>query len=80
MEDWLSPLNLVEGLQTYLDIFAKHNLLSPEDLYMSDFKLDDFLQMGITNENDRTTIYYAINPEELANLSIPFLYLSQAHL
>jgi len=26
--------------------------------------------MGITNENDRTAIYYAINPEELDSLGI----------
>jgi hypothetical protein len=70
MEEWLAPLNLVEGVQTYIDIFSNNGLVSPEDLYMSDFKIEDFFNMGVSNENDRTAIYYAINPEELAHLSM----------
>lgn len=69
MDDWLAPLGLVESVENYVEIFRQNNLISPEDLYLSDFKLDDFYNMGITNENDRTAIYYAINPEELDSLA-----------
>lgn len=69
MDDWLAPLNLIESVEKYIELFRVNGLVSPEDLYMSDYKIDDFLKMGITNENDRTAIYYAINPEELASLA-----------
>lgn len=39
MDDWLSPLNLIEGVDKYVEIFRQNNLVSPEDLYLSDFKL-----------------------------------------
>lgn len=90
MDDWLAPLGLVGSVEDYVEIFRQNNLISPEDLYLSDFKLgvfsqkcdlfflwlltllDDFYNMGITNENDRTAIYYAINPEELDSLGTNF--------
>jgi len=39
MDDWLAPLNLVESVEKYVDIFYQNQLISPEDLYLSDFKI-----------------------------------------